>query len=275
MKIFLLVLIFFVTACTKLNFGYRLAPRSMMSKLDNTFNFKSDRFKQVRSQLDVDFKKNRTQVAKIVLNHVDEILLLSSKNEVSENDFKALLNSMQSSRVQLINLFKNSFETVLNDLTVKEIESLDEFSNKKFKEQDKTISEKDRYQKKQMNSFESVMEFLFDSVNNDQETIYSQFIDQHHDFFIKQLNYRKDFNKKFDALADKKPELLIYVMNYYAGESSVRTIDQQKELDEFSTELHEMMLKIWRSSTAKQKRYLKENMLELQSELTEMMKIEN
>lgn len=275
MRILFLAVIFFFSACTKLNFGYRLAPRSMMSKLDDTFDFKSDRFKQVRSQLDVDFKSNRTQVAKAVLNHVDEILLLVSKNEASENDFKTLMNSMQSSRILLISLFKNSFATVINDLTSKEIKNLDEFSNKKFKEQDKKISEKNNYQEKQMSSFENVMDFLFDSVNKDQLAIYNQFINQHHDFYVKQLGFRKEFSKKFDTLADKKSELLIYVMNYYAGDPSVRSPEQQKQLEDFAAELHKMMLKVWNASTPKQKDKLKENMQDFQIELKEMMEDQN
>lgn len=272
MKIFFLILIFFITACTKLNFGYRLAPRSMMSKLDDAFSFKSDRFKQVRSQLDVDFKTNRTQVAKIALSHVEEIIQLSRKNEIAENDFKVLLNSMQSSRVLMISLFKNSFETVLKDLTAKEIESLDEFSDKKLKENDEKIADKDSYLEKQVDFFEKLMDFLFDSANKEQLVIYTQFLNQQHDFFIKQLSYRKDFSKKFDALADRKSELLIYVMNYYAGESSIHSSEQQKELDFFAAELYQMMLKIWKTTSPKQKENLKENMLDLQEELREMIK---
>ena len=195
-----------------------------------------------------------------------------SKNEVVESDFKALLSSIQSSRVLLVQMFKNSFETVIKDLTLREIENMDGFSNKKFKEQDKKMSEKNNYLEKQMNSFEKVMDFLFDSVNKDQLTIYEQFITEHFGFFKEQLDYRKAFIQKFESLTNSRPELLTYVMNYYAGDSSVHTIDQQKKSDDFSRDLYKMILKVWNASTAKQKEKLKENMTDLRAELTDMTK---
>ena len=134
------------------------------------------------------------------------------------------------------------------------------------------MSEKESYLEKQISSFEKVMDFLFDSANKDQLTIYDQFINEHYSFFKEQLDYRKAFIQKFESLTDSKPELLTYVMNYYAGDSSVHTNEQQKKLDDFSRDLYKMMLKVWNTSTVKQKDKLKENMLDLQSELTDMTK---
>lgn len=270
--LYALILIFFITACTKVNFGYRLAPGSMMSTLDDTFNFKSERLKQVRSQLDLDFKTNRTQVAKVILNLVDDALLLANKKKIVEDDFKLLLNSVQNTRSAVVQLFKGSFETVINDLTSKEIENLSEFTIKKTNEAAKEISEKDNYLEKQLNSFEKLMKFLFDSANKDQLNIYNQFIIDHYDLFKEQLEYRKNFIKKFDSLIATKPELLKYVMNYYAGDLSVHSVEQQKSLDNLAVHLYKMMLKVWNASTDKQKDALKENLQDLRSQLLDMIK---
>lgn len=238
-----------------------------MSKLDDFFEFKSDRFKKVRSQLDEDFKANRSQVGQLVTVHVNEILVLGQKAEINSVDIKILLDSMQKTRTTLIFLFKGSFNVVIADLSVDEMTSLDQISTQKFKDQDEKLSDKEEFLKKQINSFEKGMDFLFDSATKEQIAIYEKFINDNYDFFLTQAEFRKGFIKKFESLVTTKPKLLDYVMKYYAGDSTSRTPDQLKRLNLFSAELNEVMSKIWKASTAKQKENLNSNMLDLKGEL--------
>lgn len=265
------ILLFLIIGCTKVELGYRLAPRSTMSKLDDFFDFKSERFKKIRSQLDEDFKNNKGQVGQLVTGHVDEILILNRKSEASTADFKVLVGSMQKTRGSLISLFKGSFTVVIADLTVDEVTSLDQFSAKKFKEQDAKLSDKEEFLEKQIDSFKKIMDFLFDSATKEQFAIYEKFATDNYDFFLAQAEFRKGFIKKFDSLSSSKPELLDYVMQYYAGDASTRTPEQLKRLNLFSTDLHEMMAKIWKSISEKQKGNLNSNMLNLKDELNKMV----
>lgn len=265
------ILLFLILGCTKVELGYRLAPRSTMSKLDDFFDFKSERFKKIRSQLDEDFKNSRSQVGQLVTGHVDEILILNRKSELSAADFKVLMESMQKTRGSLISLFKGSFTVVIADLTVEEVTSLDQFSSKKFKEQDEKLSDKVEFLEKQADSFEKVMDFLFDSATKEQIAIYEKFVTDNYDFFLAQAEFRKGFIKKFESLSSRKPDLLDYVMRYYAGDASTRTPEQLIRLNLFSVDLHEVMAKIWKSVSAKQKENLNSNMLSLKNELNKMV----
>ncbi len=269
--LYIIFILFFLNACTKVELGYRLAPRSTMSKLDDFFEFKSERFKKVRSQLDEDFKANRMQVGQLVDSHVDEILNLGNKPDVTAADFNALLKSMQKTRAALVNLFKGSFTLVIADLTADEVSSMDQLSTKKFKEQDKKLLDKEEFIEKQIDSFESIMDFLFDSASDEQIAIYQQFINENYNFFVAQSEFRKGFVKKFDALANNKIELLDYVMKYYAGDPSTRNQGQLQQLNLFNEKLYEVMAKIWNSASKKQKENLKDNMLNLKTELNKMV----
>ncbi len=261
------ILLFCLFSCTKVELGYRLAPRATMSKLDDFFEFKSDRFKKVRSQLDQDFKANRARVGQLVTTQVDEILVLNRKPEINSADIKMLLDSAQKTRATLISLFKGSFTVVIADLSANEITSLDQIVTRKLKEQDEKLSDKEQFSEKQIASFKKVIDFFFDSVTKEQITIYEKFIHDNYNFFLAQAEFRKGFIKKFNSLATKKPELLDYVMKYYAGDSSTRTPDQLKKLDQVAAELNEVIAKLWQVSTTKQKENLNLNMLNLKDEL--------
>ena len=273
MKLITISLIFLLlAACTKLEWGYRLAPRSMMSKLDDSFNFNSDRFKQIKNQLDDDFKTNRIQVAQLVMKHVDEIFVFAEKKEVAASDFKTLMNSMQTTRGQLVRLFKPTFDVVITNLNGDEITSLDKFSKKKFKELDKKLSEKEDYIEKQIDTFEKVMDFLFDSSSKEQVLIYKQFVEENYEYYLEQAEQRKIFVKKFESLISSKDQLVDFVLNYYAGDSSTRTEKHQKKTVEISEKFNSLLERIWVTLTPKQKANLKENLLNLKNELTSLMK---
>lgn len=243
----------------------------MMSKLDDTFNFKSERFNQVRSKLDEDFKANRAQVAGLLLSHVDELSILASKTEVTRTDFKALMDSIQRTRGSLINLFKKSFEIVIQNLTAEEIQNLDKFSLKKLKEDDKKIALKDDYLEKQLDSFEKVMDFLFDSTNKSQREIYNQFLTDNYAFFEAQSESRKAFVKKFDSLTSKKEQLLTFVMKYYEGDDSIKDLTEVRNKETFSNNFNEVLFKVWTASSSKQRNYLKNSLMDLKEDLKKMV----
>ena len=273
MKLIALILIFFlVAACTKLELGYRLAPRSMMSKLDDSFDFSSDRFKQIKSKLDDDFKINRIQVAQLVTKHVDYILVLAEKKEVGAPDLKLLMNSVQKTRGELVNLFRPTFGLVITNLNGDEIKSLDEFSKKKFKEQDKKLSEKEDYIEKQLDTFEKVMDFLFDSSSKEQVLVYQHFVEENYDYYVQQAEQRKIFAKRFESLIGNRAQLLDYVLNYYAGDPSSRAEAHQKRVVEMSEKFNTLLERVWVTLTPKQKTKLKENMLDLKEELNSLIK---
>lgn len=266
---FLLICIFWVS-CTKVEIGYRLAPRAVMSKLDDAFDFNNARFKQIRAELDKDFKKNRIAVAAAALTHVEEINRLAKIKNISKMDIKIFFESLQKSRGTLLVKFKSSFVTLLDGLSADEAVSFNKFSEKKIKENEKNILKKDVFINKKMLTYKKVMNFLFDFSTKEQTAIFERFLQNNYDFFVSHEEYKKEFVKKFNSLVSNKPALTVYVLAYYSGADALRSQLQQSQLNQFEENLYAAAVQIWRLNTAKQKENLSINMNKLSKELLRM-----
>ena len=238
-----------------------------MSRLDDSFDFKSDRYKQVRQQVEKDFENNRSHLAHLAATHVDEITSLSHKKETTAQDFEKLYTSLQKSRVQLIRLFLGSFRSVIHELTPEESENLKIFFAKKSMESEKKISRKSTFIEKQMGTFEKFMDFFFDGTNDNQRIIYRQFLNENYDFFIAQIAAKKSFAKRFADLFQEKENLLAFVVQYYSGTPSAKDPAIQAEYQQFIENLFVVQNKIWLASDQKQKDDLAENLLNLKKQL--------
>ena len=260
-----LILIF--TSCTKFEVGYQLAPRYISNQLDDAFDFKSKRLKEIRAQLNIDFQKNHKDIALLVIKHIDEFLALAEKKSVSANDFKINLDSIYSSRKQLNTLFKPSVDIVLLNLSSEEVKNLNTFSLKKFKESDEKILEQKEFVKKQLKTFQKIMDFLVDGASDNQDQIYKDFVVKNYNYFLTQEEERKTFLKKFYVLFTNKPELVTYVLNYYSGIVSAQSLEYQKEHVAFLSALYDVEFKVWQSLSEKQKKAFRKNLKELRDEV--------
>lgn len=263
--------IFFTFSCTKFEFGYQLAPRYISNQLDDAFDFKSKRLKEIRAQLNVDFNRNHKQVARLLIKHVDEFLALADQKVLSAADFKKTIDSIYSSRKELTVLFKPSVDVVLMTLSVEESKNLNDFSLKTFKEADEKILIQKEFLKKQVKTFHKIMGFLVDDSTDAQDEIYRQFVLKHYDYFLIQEEERKLFLKKFNVLFPNKNELVNYVLNYYGGVVSAQTADYQKKHAEFLGALYDLEFKIWRTFSDQQKRAFRKNLKELKDEVLSVL----
>lgn len=259
--------IFSLASCTKFEVGYQLAPRYISNKLDDAFDFKSKRLKEIRAQLNIDFQKNHKDVALLVIKHIDEFLALADKKTVSASDFKINLDSIYNSRKELTQLFKPSVDIVLLNLSLEENKNLNDFSLKKFKEADEKILEQKEFVKKQLKTFQKIMDFLVDDSTDSQDQIYKDFVVKNYDYFLTQEEERKTFLKKFNVLFPNKPDLVVYVLNYYGGTPSAQTGEYQNKHAAFLGALYDVEFKIWQSLTEKQKKAFRKNLKELRDEV--------
>lgn len=271
-RLSLIATIILTFSCTKFEVGYQLAPRYISNKLDDAFDFKSKRLKEIREQLNIDFHKNHSYVATLLIKHIDEFLALADKKLVTAADFKQALASIYNSRKELMILFKPSVDIVLMNLSAEETKSMNEFSLKKFKEADEKLLERNDFIKKQVKTFQKIMDFLADDSTDEQDQIYKNFVLQNYDYFTAEEEERKIFIKKFNFLFNDKPQLATYVVNYYSGIATVQSDDYQKKHANFLLSLYSLQFKIWHSLSEKQKRAFRKNLVELREELLPVAK---
>lgn len=262
----ILITVIFVVACTKVELGYRLAPRTMMGRLDNSFSFESERFDQIKSVLDKDFAQNKPAVAKKTLHLIDELFKFSDRKEISPQEAQSFLVTLQNSRIDLVNLFKPSFSEVIGRLSPVEIKNLVDYSNEKISEQETLMTKREKFVDKQLNSFEKVMDFLFDAATNQQEKIYETFVAENQDFYRMQLQGRRNFVNKFST-TQQKSELVEFALAYYSGLAATRTAEHNRIYQKTEANLTTTIAKIWETLTDKQRKNFKENLLDLRAEV--------
>ncbi len=269
MRIFLIGALFltFLFSCSKFEVGYQLAPRLISNSLDDAFDFKSQRLKEIKAQIAGDFKKNQHAVAGFLVKTSDALIALSEKKETTKDEFLAVLEKVKSEAEPVMGLFKGSFEIVTKNLSSDEAEYFNTYSVKKFKETDEKIADKEKYLKHQLKTFEKTMDFFFGSATSEQNDIYKNFFTENYDYFLAQHNSQKEFSKRFLVLQSKKDELLDYVLKYYRNDLSVRPEDYQKKYKVFEKSFGELEYNIWKSRTEKQQKYFKKTMTSLKDEL--------
>ena len=244
-----------------------MAPRLISNELDDAFDFKSQRLKDVRAQITADFKKNQQDVANLLIKTSDELILVSEKKDITKAAFLAALEKIKSGTELIGAQFKSSFEVVLNNLTSEEAEYFNTYSVKKHKEADEKISDKEKYVKSQVKNFEKTMDFFFGSATKEQLDIYKKFIIENYDYFLAQHQFQKNFLINFMVLKTKKEELLDYVLKYFRNDLSVRSEDYQKKYVAFEKSFTELEYNIWNSRTDKQQKTFKKNMAAIKEEL--------
>lgn len=263
----------FIFGCNKIEFGYQqIAPRVVMSRLDDSFDFKSDRFNQIRLQVEADFKKNQKGVASTVNKNLDEFLALTEKKDLSPADFKINFESVHTTQKYLIDLFKPSFEEVLKSLSKEEFAHLNTFSKEKFDEAEKLLNKKEDFFEKQISSFEKVMDFLFDSYTREQTGLYTKFLEKNYSFSVYQLEVRRCFMQNFEAKLSTKDQLIDYTLKYYSGDPSIRLPEHEKKQQAFLDSFFEFEFQIWTSTSEKQKAYFKKKILSLKEEFSKLEK---
>jgi len=253
--------------CSKVEWGYKMAPRVLANRIDDAFDFNSDRFNQVRNQLEADFKSNQKELISMSVQQIDTLLALSDKKDLSKADLKNNFENLQAAQKKIIYLFRPTFEKILNQLSDEEFKNLKKYAEEKFAETNTFLTSKEALSEKQLKSFKDAMEFFFDQATDVQIGLYKTFAEKNYSFFVYQLSVRRDFMKNFELRLPDKKELIDYTLKYYSGDFSIRTDEHQKKQLAAAESFTDFEYQIWLSLTDKQKKYFKETLMSLKAEI--------
>lgn len=268
MKIFILILLIFLSSCSKLNFAYEFAPKYVTDSLDENFDFTSERYNKIREALIVDFKNNKLILRAEVIQQIEKLQVLSESQELTEKQIKDYIVGVKEAQKKLTELFKPTIEVVVSDLNAKEFANMKKKSEERFQKIDERLSDKKKYKEKAFDSFEKNMEKLFDSVSVEQKKIYENFIDENFDFYRDQFDFRKSALLKFESLLDKKPEFLDYAFKFYMADDSIKSAEFLKKQEAYQHNMYVTAVKLWKSLSDEQRTELKKMLAELKDEVS-------
>ncbi len=273
MKYFIiLILSIFFSSCSKLEVALDFAPRFVANKLDESFDFSRERYSNVKKTIENDIQKNKKEAIEDVVKSIDQLLMLSEKPALAQADFENNFNHLRVLQKKAVTFFKPSISEVVSFLSKKEFEHMKEVTEERFKKNDERLLDIEKFKTYKFENFEKNMDILFNDTNEQQKKIYFSFIDANYDFYKLQIAARQDFLNKFELLINNKPELLDYILKYYAGDDSTKTSDFIKKQNQFFINAYQLQLDIWNASSEKQKNEFRKTLNEIKQDLLGIIK---
>lgn len=273
--LFLVITVVFISACSRLELALDFAPRVIANNLDDTFDFSSERYSTIKKSIENDIRQNKKEAVAEIVKGLDQLLILSEKNKVSKADFESNINDLKVLQRKAIGFFTPSITEIISSLSKKEFDHMKEVTEQKFAKTDERLLDPNKFKKHALESFKKNMDLFFDDITDEQLKIYETFIENNYEYYKLQIDFRKDFLKKFEERLDNKPELLSYTLKYYSGDDSVKPADFVKKQKQFFSNANQLQTDIWNSTTDNQKIEFKKTMNELKQELLNLVKENN
>lgn len=266
-----IVFLLLAAACSRLNMAVDYAPRYITNGLEDALDFNSDRYDRIKTTVENDIRTNKGALIAEAVSLVEDLQRTAA--QPAGLDLKAAdthFKKIKELQAKAVALFRPSFREVIMGLTSGELAHLQKFSDKKFAKIDERLLDREEFVRYSFKSFERTMNILFDSVTEQQKTIYRDFLNANYDYYKGQIETRKSFLQEFSKLLADKPALLEYTMKYYAGDDGVKSPEQLKRQSRFFANLNQLQVDIWNSTSAEQREELKKTLASIKEELKEL-----
>ncbi|MGZ3690785.1 MAG: DUF6279 family lipoprotein [Pseudobdellovibrio sp.] len=270
MKFLIGFFLILTAGCSKLETAYDFAPRMSAKYLDGYFDFSSERFDQVKTALEIDFKKNKNVLKTEVLKKLDQALALADKKEVTEEQLASEFLSYRKLQVDIVEAFRPSISEVILNLKPEEIENFKNEYEKNRKKFEERFKDKEKFKEKMLEGFEKNMKTFFDDVTDEQKKLYSDFVTQNYDFYREQADFRFSTIENLLTIADKKSQMLEKALKFYGGDDSLKSPEFKLKQEQYFKKMYQVTQKIWATLTDKQRAEFKKTLNELRSEISEL-----
>lgn len=260
----------FTTGCSKLETAYNFAPRLSTNFLDRYFDFSSERYDKVKDAIEKDFKDNKVLFKESLLKRLIALEGLNGKKELATEKVDELMKDYRVLQAEVVERFKPSLRELIVNMTQEELKHIKKESEENYEKNFETLNNKEKFIKKQLKSFEKNMEAIVDDVTDEQTKLYSEFVEQNYSYYKDQLEFRKGYLAKLEALFDKKDQMFDAAVKYYSGDDSVKSKEFLTKHSIFLKNLNIFFQKLWASLNDKQKEEFKKTLVELKKEIEEL-----
>lgn len=264
-KSILALFLFLFLGCSKIETGLNFAPRIATSKIDDAFDFDSVKLSKIRKQIDADIQKSKKDLALKIIDHIEMIEKKSVQTELKTDEVIVFFDSISETQTALLNGFKTTADLVFKDLSEHEIKTFKEYSDKKFEEELELIQDKKAFRKKKRQSFLKNYEIFLGQVTLEQEKIVEEFIDKNIDYYSERILARQKFSEEFYLKIKSKDPVLDFFLSRYEGKKYFEISDLN--MKNYLNQIFQLQNAIWKTTTDKQKKYLKRTLENYKKEL--------
>lgn len=260
----------FTMGCSRMDMAYSFAPRLAANQLEDAFDLSSARYHKIKDSIAKDLKENKGQIKTDLEALIDSLSLVADKKSLDSTQISEFFDTGKKLQFSFIMLLKPSFDEVLGSMSRPELEHLKDFSEEKFKKSEEKLADVEKFKKASLESFEKQMDTFFDSVADEQRKLYVGFLTENFEYYKFQTSVRKSFVSKLDSLFETKPEMVSYVIKYYAGDDSVKSDEYKKRQKAYFQNMKIAAGGIWQSLTDKQRSEFKKTLANMRADLEKL-----
>lgn len=258
-------------ACSKVGVGYSIGSNQIENRVDDAFDFSRSKSKDVNRFLDSQFDKNKKPVFRKLKELITKIEGLSQKESLSQEEKDQLHQYLLDYQKEMITLFKPSFDKVMQAVGDSEIKNFKTYSAEQISEKKEETANKKSFKKRKIANVTKVAEFLLGDLTSSQEQQVAKFVDDHLNFYVEQIDMRKNFNDDLIKLYPQKEKMTELSLAYYAGDNNVRTEEYKKARTVFEQAMKSFIFTLWEQKNNEQKEFFQKRLKDISHEVDKIL----
>jgi len=265
-RFYLALFLFLCFSCSKIETGLNFAPRLATSRIDDAFDFDSEKLTTIRKQIDSDLKDSKRKLAVKIIAHIETLEKQAENPDLKQEQIIKFFDEVAETQTALLKSFKTSAELVFKDISEHEIKSFKEHSDKKYEEELELAKDKSDFKNKKRKLFIKNYELFLGQVTPEQEKMIDAFIDKNLSYFTQRILARQKFSEEFYLKVKSKDPVMDFFLAQYEGKKFSEINDPA--IKEYLSQLFQLQILIWKTTSEKQKIYLRKTLAGYKDELT-------
>lgn len=262
---YLILFCFLMCSCSKIETGLNFAPRIASSKIDDAFDFNSDKVVRIRKQIDADLQKSKKSLALKIISHIEFVQKQVDQPNLTLEQIITFFDQISVTQTAFFEDFKPTAELVFKDLSEHEIQNFKKYSDKKYEEELELAQDRATFVKKKRQLFVKNYEIFVHDVTLDQERLITNFIERNYQFLHQRILNRQKFADEFYFKTKSKEPILDIFLSHYQGRKFSEISDPNQK--EYFNQLFLLQISFWKMATDKQKSSLKKTLNNYKEEL--------
>lgn len=255
---YLILFSFLFLSCSKIETGLNFAPRIATSKIDDAFDFDSNKLSRIRKQIDSDLQASKKNLALKIASHLEFLQKSAENPDLKLEQILIFFDEISETQTAMINSFKTSSEVVFKDLSEDEVKTFKKYSDKKYEEELEKAKDLKGFTKKKRQNFFKNYEMFLDDLTSQQEKMLIDFIEKNINYFTHRIQERQKFSEEFYLKIKSHEPVLDFFLAHYEGKNFADIKDSV--MKNYLKQFFQLQIDIWKITTEKQKSYFKKTL---------------
>jgi hypothetical protein len=270
----LLLSILGLSACSKIEIVYRLAPNLLTSQADKYFDLSSDQRKKTKEIIHNELQALVRDEVPNLTQYLTEALTFINKKELSRATFDAFQNRSHTFSMNLISHLEPSVIEFLLLLNPKQFEYYEKKFKEVMEEKENKLKSTEAQQKQLKKRFEFWFDFIDLDLNSEQESAFHLFLKQSNYPFDLERKNQAELQEKFVASASNPKTLKKFIHKLFLDPLSFRSPEFKQAYVAYQGTLRDYQFGLIRSLNDEQKKRIGKKLGTLIEQLSELRKNE-